>query len=434
MVGSMPPRSPQIPVQRRERVAWCLYDFADSGFTTVIVTTFYVLYFKNVVVGQAGLGDWYWALANSMSAVVVAVLAPVLGAMADISGSKRLFLRGFGLIIIVFTASLALVGPGNVVAGIVLFMLANIGFAGGVIFIDAFLPELAEPGRTGRLSGARWAVGYVGGMLCLATIMPLASGGFVPGNLTAARSVFPVVALWYAVFSLPAFLILRDRGGQATLPAGESVVLLGFRRLRTTFRSLRRYRQLFKFLLAFWLYNDAIVTIIIFAAAFASDTLHFTVRENMLLILCVNLPAAAGALAFGALLDRLGAKRTVMLTLLLWLGVIIATMLTTSKGAFFGVAALAGIGLGSCQSSSRALLAQFTPANRAGEFFSFLGVAGKASAIMGPLVFGWISWQTGSQRLAILAVGIFFLAGLLVLATVDEEAGLAAARGPDGGP
>jgi UMF1 family MFS transporter len=365
---------------------------------------------------------------------VVALLAPVLGARADISGSKRLFLRGFGLIIIVFTASLALVGPGDVVAGIVIFMLANIGFAGGVIFIDAFLPELAAPGRTGRLSGARWATGYVGGMLCLALIMPLASGGFAPGNLTAARSVFPVVALWYAVFSLPAFLILRDRGNKVTLPAGQSVVMLGFRRLGTTFRSIRRYRELFKFLLAFWLYNDAIVTIIIFAAAFASDTLNFTVAENMLLILCVNLPAAAGSLAFGALLDRLGAKRTVMLTLLLWLGVIVATLLTTSKATFFGVAALAGIGLGSCQSSSRALLAQFTPANRAGEFFSFLGVAGKVSAIMGPLVFGWVSMQTGSQRLAVLAVGFFFLAGLAVLATVDEKAGLAAANDPGPGP
>ena len=175
------------------------------------------------------------------------------------------------------------------------------------------------------------------------------------------------------------------------------------------------------------------LAIIIFAAAFASDTLNFTVAENMLLILCVNLPAAAGSLAFGALLDRLGAKRTVMLTLLLWLGVIVATLLTTSKATFFGVAALAGIGLGSCQSSSRALLAQFTPANRAGEFFSFLGVAGKVSAIMGPLVFGWVSMQTGSQRLAVLAVGIFFLAGLLVLATVDEKAGLAAARDPGPG-
>jgi UMF1 family MFS transporter len=423
----VPPGTPVLP---RERAAWCMYDFADSAFTTVIITTFYVLYFKNVVVGDPGLGDWYWGLANSLSAVLVALVAPVLGAVADFTAGKRLFLRGCGLLIVTFTASLALVGPGDVLLGTVLFMIANIGFAGGVIFIDAFLPELSTPERVGRLSGARWATGYVGGMLCLGAIMPLASGGFTEANLGSARLVFPVVALWYAVFSLPTFLLLRERGDGGRLPPGEHLLTAGFRRLGRTFQHIRQYRQLFKFLLAFWLYNDAIVTIIIFAAAFASDTLQFTVAENLLLILCVNLPAALGALVFGSLVDRIGPRRTVMITLVLWLGVIVATLFTTQKATFFVVASLAGIGLGSCQSASRSLLARFTPKDRAAEFFGFLGLAGKASAIIGPLVFGWVSLQTGSQRLAVVTVGLFFLAGLILISTVDEAEGIAAANPP----
>jgi UMF1 family MFS transporter len=425
----VPPGTPVLP---RERAAWCLYDFADSAFTTVVVTAFYVLYFKSVVVGDAALGDWYWGLANAVSALALAGLAPLLGALADHTGSKRLFLRGCGLLMVTFTAALAWVGPGDVLLGSVLFILANIGFAGGVIFIDAFLPELAAPGRLGTLSGWRWGVGYVGGMLCLGVILPLARGGFADSNLASARLVFPVVAAWYALFSLPAFLLLRERAERRPPAPGTTLWSVGFTRVAGTFRHIRRYRELFKFLVAFWIYNDAIVTIIVFAAAYAGDTLGFTVAENLLLILCVNLPAALGSVAFGALLDRLGAKRTVVLTLLLWLGVVAGALLVTRKGSFLAVAALAGLGLGSCQSSSRALLARFTPRDRSAEFFGFLGLAGKVSAVLGPLLFGLVSVASGSQRWAVAMVGLLFLVGLLVLLTVDEAAGVAAASRTDG--
>jgi UMF1 family MFS transporter len=415
------------PVRRREVAAWCFYDFADSGFTTVIVTAFYVLYFKAVVVGDSSLGDWYWGLANAASALVMATLAPILGAIADHSGSKLFFLRACAILIVVFTASLFLVQPGMVVLGMGLFLVANVGFGGGVIFIDAFLPELSDASNVGRISGYRWAIGYIGGMLCLGAVLPLASGGFSTENLFSARLVFPVVAIWYAVWSVPTFLFLRERALPRPLPAGRGYLQVGFGRLRETFRHIRRYRELLKFLLAFWIYNDAIVTIIVFATAFASDTLHFTVSENLLLILAVNIPASVGSLIFGRILDRFGAKRTVVLTLVLWLGVVGLTLAATTKPFFFGVAVLAGIGLGSCQSTSRSLMARLTPKEKAAEFFGFLGVAGKVSSIIGPFLFGLISITTGSQRLAVLAVGLFFLAGLLVLLSVDEGRGIAAA-------
>ncbi len=421
---------PDTPVRRREILAWYGYDFADSAFTTVIVTAFYVLYFKAVVVGDPNLGDWYWGLANSLSALALALTAPVLGAIADHSASKLIFLRSFAVLLAVFTASLALVGPGDVAAGMGLFIVANIGFAGGVIFIDAFLPELSHAGNVGRLAGNRYGIGYLGGMACLAAILPLAAGGFTPENLASARAVFLVVAGWYGLFAIPTFLFLRERAVPRPLPRGRTYVGVGFARLAVTFRHIRRYRELFKFLVAFWVYNDAIITIIVFSAAYAADTLSFTVQENLLLLLAVNIPAAAGSFFFGRLADRAGIKRTVVMTLILWLLVVAAALLTTSKAAFFGVAALAGVGLGSCQSTSRSLMSRFTPREKAAEFFAFMGFAGKVSSIVGPLLFGAISVATGSQRLSVLAVGLFFLAGLVLLLGVDEKAGVAAAALP----
>ena len=435
MLRGMARVDPDHPVAKREIWAWYSYDFADSAFTTVIVTAFYVLYFKEVVVSDPGLGDWYWGLANAVAAASVALLAPVLGAIADHSGCKLAFLRACAVLLVVFTSSLFFVGPGMVAAGITLFVLANIGFQGGGVFIDAFLLELSRDSDVGRLSGTKWATGYVGGLLSLAAIAPLAFGGFGTGNLLRARLVFPLIALWYLLFSLPTFLFLRERARSRPLPPGESLLTVGFRRLAHTARHVRRYRELAKFLVAFWIYNDAIVTIIVFAAAYAHDTLGFTVAENLGLLLVVNLPAAAGSILFGRLVDRIGGKRTVILTLVIWLGVIAGTLFTTTRAPYYAVAAVAGLCLGGTQSASRSIMARFTPRDRAAEFFGFLGVAGKVSAIIGPLLFGLISAGTGSQRLAVLGVGVFFLAGLLVLLSVDEAAGQAAAGRPaDTGP
>ncbi|MFQ5719685.1 MAG: MFS transporter [Acidobacteriota bacterium] len=420
--------APDRPVARREIWSWYLYDFADSAFTTVIVTAFYVLYFKEVVVGGAsGRGDWYWGVANALSQVVVVLLLPLLGAIADHSARKLIFLRACGLMIILFTGSLFLVGPGMVAAGMVLFMLANVGFQSGGVFIDAFLPELARADNVGRLSGTKWGVGYVGGLLSLAAVAPLAIGGFGPDNLWRARLVFPVVALWYAVASLPAFLVLRERALPRVLPPGQSLTGAGVRRLLATAGRIRHYRELVKFLIAFWIYNDAIVTIIVFAAAYAHDTLGFSMAENLGLLLAVNIPAAIGSILCGRLVDRIGGVRTITLTLLLWLGVIAGTVLTSTRAPYYGVAVVAGLCMGSTQSASRSVVARFTPRGHAAEFFAFLGVAGKVSAIAGPLLFGLISATTGSQKLAVVAVGLFVLGGLLVLLTVDEAAGHAAA-------
>jgi len=414
-----------------EIFAWCMYDFANSCFTTVIVTAFYVLYFKEVVIPRGyprEEGDFFWGLNVSLSMLFVALSSPILGAVADYSGSKKKFLRFYSLQCIIFTGLLFFVQEGDIIPGMLFFILANIGFEGGIVFYNAFLPEISTSENIGRISGYGWALGYFGGLTCLLLVLPLVSGGFTPENLLNCRLSFVVVALFFLIFSLPTFLFLKERAVPKAPPAGQSYIRAGFLMLYDTFREIKRYRELLKFLLAFFLYNDAIATIIAFSAAFAQDTLHFTVRENIILIIVINITAAIGAFLFGFLVDRIGAKRTISVTLLIWIVVVITAYFAQTKAAFWIIANIAGTAIGSSQSASRSLIGSFSPKEKSAEFFGFEAVCGRFSAIIGPLVFGTVSSLTGNQRYAVLSIGFFFVIGLILLQRVNEQEGIKAAR------
>lgn len=424
--------STQSPVTRREIFGWCMYDAADSAFTTVIVTVLFAPYFSQVIVGDSGKADLLWGQAASISELIVAVTAPILGAIADFSGSRKRFLAFCALTIIFFTGALWLVTPGAVMLGFWLYVIANVGFAGGGVFIDSFLPGLSNNDNAGRISGIKWTIGYLSGMVCLLICYPLAKDNIVP-NPTAhqfaqARLIPVVVAIYYLVMVLPTFIFLKDRSVRKELPQGENYLTIGFRSVRRTLRQIRHYRELFKLLIAFLVYNDGVVTVIYFAALYATVTIGFNSGELTIMFFLLNIVAAVGAFGFGILADRIGQKRTIFISLTLWIAAVILAYFTNSKPQFYVVATLAGLGLGSCQSVSRSLLALFTPRENAAEFFGFLGIAGKALAFLGPLVFGLISRGTGSQRPAILAIGVFFVVGMILLAFVDEERGKAAAR------
>lgn len=410
-----------------------MYDVGDSAFTTVIVTVLYSLYFSKVVVGHDGRADFLWGLAASISEIAVALLAPALGAIADFSGSRKKFLGAFAGTIVVFTAALWMVGPGMVALGFGLYIVANIAFTGGGVFIDSFLPGISTNANAGRISGLKWAMGYFGGLLALVVCLPLAASiksNPTPEELSRARLAPVVVAAFYAVAVIPTFLFLKERSVKKELPPGENYVSLGFKRLGQTFRNLRRYGDLFKLLLAFLVYNDGIVTVITFAAKYAQQTIGFETREIVVMFILMNVIALAGALSFGWLADMIGQKRTILISLGIWVLAVVLAYFSHSKQSFYLVAALAGIGMGSCQSVTRSLVALFTPKENAAEFAGFLAFAGKAVAFLGPITFGTLSLKLGSQRPAILAVGFFFVAGALLLLLVNEERGKAASRIP----
>jgi MFS transporter, UMF1 family len=421
------------PVTKKEILGWCMYDVADSAFTTVIVTALYAPYFSKIVVGNPQRADFLWGLGASISEVIVALLAPILGAIADYSGSRKKFLAVCAVTIVFFTGALYFVGPGATALGLGLYIIANTGFAGGGVFIDSFLPGISNESNAGRISGMKWTLGYLSGLVAVSLCLPL-SKNIVdnpnPEQLSMARLIPLVVALYYAIAVIPTFIFLRDRSVAKPLPAGENYVTVGFRQLKNTLKHIRRYKELFKLLIAFLIYNDGVVTVIYFAALYASNTIGFTTEEITIMFIAMNVIAAAGAFAFGWVADRIGQKTTIMISLCIWLAAVVLAYFAYSKAAFYGVATLAGIGMGSSQSVTRSLVALFTPKENAAEFFGFLGIAGKALAFLGPLIFGTISKATGSQRPAILAIGMFFIVGMILLSFVNEARGKEAAKIP----
>ena len=421
------------PVRKSEIFGWCMYDVADSAFTTVIVTALYAPYFSKIVVGDSQRADFLWGIGASVSEIVVALLAPILGAIADFSGSRKKFLAVCAFTIIFFTAALYFVGPGMTALGLALYIVANIGFSGGGVFIDSFLPGISNESNAGRISGIKWGLGYMSGLVAMAICYPLAKNVVddpTSEQLKLARLIPVVVAVYYAIAVIPTFVFLRDRSVPQKLPTGETYFTVGFRQLMNTIKHIRRYRELFKLLIAFLVYNDGIVTVIYFAALYASVTIGFTTSEIAIMFIAMNVVAAAGAFSFGWVADRIGQKRTILISLAIWLTAVVVAYFAYSKASFYVVATLAGIGMGSCQSVTRSLLALFTPKKNAAEFFGFLGIAGKALAFLGPIVFGTISRTTGSQRPAILSIGVFFVVGAILISFVNEERGKEAARIP----
>ena len=428
-----PSVTPLPPVTKKEIIGWCMYDVADSAFTTVIVTALYAPYFSKIVVGDPGRADFLWGTAASISELVVAVLAPVLGAVADFSGSRKKFLAACAVTIVFFTASLWFVGPGMVSLGLGLYIVANIGFAGGGVFIDSFLPGISNERNAGRISGTKWAMGYTSGLVCMVLCLPL-SRNIVsnpsPEQLSLARLVPVVVAVYYAIAVLPTFLLLRERSLKQVLPPGQTYLSVGFSQLRRTLGRIRHYRELFKLLVAFLVYNDGIVTVIYFASLYASVTIGMSTESIAVMFILLNIVAAGGALAFGFVADRIGQKRTIFISLTIWILAVTTAYFAQTRTAFYVAATMVGLGMGSSQSVTRSLLALFTPRQNAAEFFGFLGIAGKALAFLGPLVFGTVSQATGSQRPAILSIGAFFVVGIVLLSFVDEKKGKEAAKIP----
>lgn len=424
---------PQPPVTKKEIAGWCFYDVADSTFTTVIITAFYANFFKDVVVGDSTQGTFLWGIALSASEVVIALTAPILGAIADFAGSRKKFLGVCALTIVFFTAALWFAGPGMTVMAMTFFIIANLGFAGGGVFIDSFLPGISNNSNAGKISGIKWALGYLSGLVCVAMCGPLAEGikaNPSPSDLSKARLIPVVVAVYYAIAVIPTFLFLRDRSIPQQLPPGQSYLTVGFKQLKKTLREIKRYRELVKLLIAFLVYNDGIVTVIGFAAIYAVDTIGFSQGEITMMFIILNVVAAAGAFLFGFIADRIGQKLTINISLVIWIIAVFLAWRAHDKTAFWVAATLVGIGMGSCQSVTRSLLALFTPKQNAAEFFGFLGIAGKALAFLGPFVFGSLTKIYGSQRPAILAIAVFFVVGMFLLSFVSEEKGKAAARIP----
>ena len=402
-----------------------MFDFANSSYTTVVVTFAFSLYFTRLVAAGPD-ADLWWGRSILVSNLIVLALSPLLGALADESGRKKHFLAATYLACVGGTAALWFVRPGDIYAGMLLFVLSNVAFSFGENFAGAFLPEISTPANVGKISGFGWGLGYFGGLLSLLAILPFVAPGFTLDNLGNLRQVWPVTALFFLVAGLPTFLILRERAPRHAHPLGY-YARVGFERLSTTVHSVRHFRQLVRFLAVFFVFSMGLTSIIAFVSVYAERTIRLSIPELLGLLLVLQVSAAGGAIGFGFIQDRIGARRTIQIALVNWMLVSAVVVATSDKTVFWFAAIFAGLGIGSLQSASRALVGAFSPVTKSGEFFGLWGLAGKSAYAIGPLAFGWISSATGSQRAAALANAAFFVLGFLGMFLVDEPAGLEAA-------
>jgi len=411
-------------VAKREVWAWAMFDFANSGYTTVVLTAVFNAYFVSVVAQKAQWGTFAWTAALSVSYLLVMIAGPVLGAWADGHAAKKRLLAASTALCVASTAALAFAGPGMVALAVVFIVISNFAYAIGENLCAAFLPEIARPEALGKVSGWGWSLGYFGGILALgislAWVVTAASRGSteaqaVPGAMLITAAVF-------ALASLPTFLFLKERARPTA--TADSPDTLG--RLLQTARSARGYRDLLFLFATGVCYQAGVATVIALAAIYATEVMGFSMQDNIVLILAVNVTAAIGAFGFGYVQDRLGKVVALRITLGGWIAMTVFAYLATTKPMFWVAANLAGLCMGSSQSAGRALVAYLSPAGRAAEFFGLWGVATRLSAIMGPLTYGSVTWATGgNHRLAILLTGTFFILSLGFLAFVDERRGRA---------
>ena len=411
-------------VARREVFGWAMYDFANSGYTTVVLTAVFNAYFVGVVADGADWGTLAWTLILGLSNALVMLATPVLGAWADARAAKKLLLVATTVGCVVATAALGGVGRGDLWLAVAAIVVSNFCYSIGEQLTAAFLPELARREALGRVSGWGWSLGYFGGMLTLG--LSLGYVIWAQGQGLPATHFVPVTmlitALVYALASLATFVLLKERAvPQPATVAGAAATAL--QRLRTTWREAGRYED-FRWLLACAVFYQAGISVVIYA----EEVLGFKQTQTMMLIFLVNIASAAGAFAFGYGQDRIGHRKALGLTLWGWVLMTLLALAATTPGPFWVAAVLAGLCMGSSQSAGRALAGLFAPPDRLAEFYGLWIFATRASAIVGPITYGMVTWLTGgNHRLGIASTGLFFVAGLLLLRRIDVARGQAAA-------
>lgn len=414
------------PATRRQLFAWALYDWANSPFSAVIVTFVFAAYFTRAVAADEVSGTTAWSWTMAASGIVLALVSPMLGAIADAAGRRKPWLLAFTLVAVLTTAGLWLVAPAPafVALALVLVGLANTSVELAGVFYNAMLPDLAPPASLGRWSGWAWGLGYAGGLVVLALVLEIfvqpspPPFGLDAGAGEQVRIAGPLVAVWLLAFSLPLFLVTPDRPSQGI--AMRHAARAGLARIVTTFRHIRQQGNLVRFLLARTLYNDGLATLFAFGGIYAAGTFGMSVSEIIRFGIALNVTAGLGAFAFAPLDDRFGSRSVVIVSLCGLAAGATAALLAPDKTVFWVAALILGIFVGPAQAASRTLMARLAPAEMRAEMFGFYALTGKITAFIGPFLLGTVTWIFASQRAGMSVILVLLVAGLLLLLTVRE--------------
>ena len=418
---------------KRAILAWTLYDWGSSAFATTIMAAVLPVYYSSVAAANipANMATAYWGFTTSFSALIAAIISPILGAVADFTGKKKKFLAIFMALGVTATALLYFIQTGDYVLASVFFVFANIGFSGSLVYYDALLPHVAKPDEIDQVSSRGYAMGYIGGgiVLALNLVMIMVIPGLVKGLDVGlmTRLSFLTVAVWWLIFTLP--VLRRVKEPARRIEAGEegfSPFQASFSRLGKTFREIRKYRDLAMAMLAFWVYSNGIGTIITMATIYATE-LGFSQITTIGTLLMVQFLAAPFAFLFGWLSRKLGTKKSIYLSLGVYILISILGYFLYREWQFWVLGAMVATVQGGSQALSRSLIGKLMPKSKSAEFYGFFSVFEKFASVLGPLLFGVVSTIMGESRLSIVSLVIFFIAGLFLLTKVDVPRGMAAA-------
>jgi len=421
---------------KRTIFSWSIYDFANQPFTTITVTFIYSTFFTSTIfLGSEELGIAAWGKAITISSLIIAFLSPIMGAVADRGGYRKLFLIFWTWICIIFSFMLYFPQPGDVFNALLFFCIANIGFEMGGVFLNAYLPEIAPKNKIGRISGYGWSFGYIGGLIALGAcfllfvipenpINPLTGNVLDKSSYQHIRIINVFIAIWFAIFSLPTFLFVNSH--ERIRKLSNNIISNSFKEIKNTFNQIRNYKQIIRFLLARVVYNDAIITVIAFGGPYAYTQFGFDMDTNgklMIFGIVLNVFAGIGAFLFGFLDDYLGGKKTIQITnfgfIVALLIAFIAPVLENGEFYFWIAGGLIGIFMGPNQAASRSLMGRLIPDNKENEFYGFFAFSGKATAFLGPLLFTVVVTLTGDIRLSLLMLAVLFFIGMLMLSSVE---------------
>lgn len=425
----------ETKANRREQVGWYFYDWANSAFSTTVVTVFLGPYLTSIAQNAAGddgfvrplgipiLADSFFPYMVSLSVLLQVFFLPILGAIADYSNLKKRFLAIFAYIGAFATIGMYFLQGSNYLLGGLLFLIANLSFGAAIVFYNAYLPEIASADDRDKVSSQGWALGYLGGGLLLAINLVFVQFLAEDWGISldhAVRISLASAGVWWAIFTLIPLFALKVRQVGRELPQGQTMVSVGFKQLIHTLRELPKYPQTMLFLIAYLLYNDGIQTVIALSSQFGSQELGMETGSLIQLILMVQFIAFFGALVFNDLANRIGTKRAIMWSLVIWAGTSIYTYaFLQTASQFFILGGIIAIVLGGSQALSRSVFSQMIPKGQEAEYFSLYEISERGTSWLGPLVFGLVLQMTGSYRLGILSVVIFFVAGLILLAFTD---------------
>lgn len=400
---------------KKEVISWSLYDFANQPFTTIIVTFLYGAFFTEYIANDKQTGTLLWSSAIAITAVVVSVLSPILGALADKGGYRKLFLMFFTWVCAIFSILLYFPVAGDVYFALSLFVVANVAFEMGSLFCNSYLPDLSKKDNIGKISGFGWGLGFVGGLSALFLSLHL----FPTLDSEGIRRINILVGVWFLIFSIPTFLFVKDRKSKKLQ---KRHIINSFKSLKNTFNEVVKYKTILKFLVARLFFNDGLVTIFSLGGIYAMGTLNFSFDEVLILGIVLNVAAGIGSFVFGYLEDEIGVKNVINISLLV---LIFSTLLayfapetSNPKQMFWVAGVFIGLMVGPNQSCSRSLMAQLIPSKKQNEFFGFFALTGKATSFLGPLLFGIIA-KFYSQQLALWVVILFFIIGLFLFNRIN---------------